>query len=764
MAEKAKRSESRIRFGVEFDGKPDGDIQLTAYAFDGRGTFLGAAPVRQGVAELGLRGEAAASARIFFGPQLRDQEAKPTIEAMERIAAYEPAWRFDPRLDIQKLLPIPSDVYQFWPICSCRVRGQVVRPVKIGSVTVKYPVQNARVHICEVDKIHWWIERLPDYDLFRLRDELLEKLRERIPFPFPIPLPDPPPYEVFLKTPIEVGGPSPLDLVGLNPQPLPPREFDQVMLNPQPLPPRQMMMSRMDRVALNPQPLPPKEMTLFDSLPGAVQIALQAESVGVIRQTLIDHATLFSPLWCHFHWLHTWLTCDELVVVETDGQGRFDTTILYRCWGDHPDLYFWVEYFINGQWVTVYDPGRACHTYWNYVCGSEVTITITDPRVPGIPGGVDLGFKGLLVTTIGSGVCVKDVPTSGAGVGLFGDAPFGATLDLRADFGMTDLRAAGIIYYLWSYKRLTASDGVTAVSDSWHPFTEEVIRHYQFPPPNPWSGPNYVAYPLKKPNGLYEIPPTLIPGAIRMATISEADLATGYFVTPGSSGSNPDAVAGLYALKLELFDSGGNAINWTAEGVDVFIPNISAPLNTSFGTHHAPISNRILGGPSGTDTLAFQMVVRVDNNPVVAVLHTVELNGSPANPNCGFLEYTNATSDLVNLSFQAYHPHGFAIFGNGVYRGLGVGLPSANASGKVTDTNASNPAGINGYNRVGNGEYSKSIPVGTLLAENTAPPMTPCSQAAFSQNLGVYAMAINGYGRLEHLDRGGVQAFALAQQ
>jgi len=230
----AKRSESRVRFGVEFDGKPDGDIQLTAYAFDGRGTFLGAAPVRQGVAELGLRGEAAASARIFFGPQLRDQEAKPTIEAMERIAAYEPAWRYDPGLDIQKLLPIPSDVYQFWPICRCRVRGQVVRPVKIGSVTVKYPVQNARVHICEVDKIHWWIERLPEYDLFRLRDELLEKLRERIPFPFPIPLPDPPPYEVFLKTPIDVGGPSPLDLVGLNPQPLPPREFDQVMLNPRP--------------------------------------------------------------------------------------------------------------------------------------------------------------------------------------------------------------------------------------------------------------------------------------------------------------------------------------------------------------------------------------------------------------------------------------------------------------------------------------------------------------------------------------------------
>jgi hypothetical protein len=763
MAEKARQPGAKVRFGVEYDGKPEGDIKLTAYAFDGRGTFLGSAGVKQGVAELPLRGDAAGSARIFFGPELRDPKQPPTFEDMERLGAYEPAWRYDARLDIQKLLPIPEAYYHWWHFCSCRVRGQVVRPIKIGSVTVNYPVQNARVHICEVDKIKLWIDRIPDRDIFRLRDELLEKLYERVRIP--IPIPDPPPYEIFLKTPIEVGGPSPVELAGLNPQPLPPKEIDQMRLM------RFEQRSavgavgdRLERVALNPQPLPPREASIYDSLDTSVKTALRSSSASVLRKTLVDYASIFSPFWCYFPWIYYWWRCDEVAVVETDGQGRFDTTIYYQCPGDHPDLYFWVEYFVDGQWVTVYDPGIPCNTYWDYVCGSDVTITVTDPRVPGIPGGVDLGFKGLLVTTIGSGVCVKDVPTSGAGVGLFGDAPFGSTLDLRADFGMTDLRAAGIVYYLWSYKRLTTSDGTTPVSDSWHAFTEPVIRHYQFPPPSPTSGPNYVAYTLgPKPNGLYEIPPALIPGAIRMAIISEADLATGYFVTPGSSGPNPDGVAGLYALKLELFDSAGNAINWTTQGVDVFIPNISAPLNTSFGTHHAPNGNRILGGVSGTDTLAFQMVVHVDNNPVVAVLHTVELNGSPANPNCGFLEYGDASSDLVSLSFQAHHPHGFATFGNGVYRGLGIGLPTANASGKVTDTNATNPAGINGYARVGAGEYSKSILIATMLSENTPDGLTPCSQAAFSQNLAVYAMAINGYGRLQHLDRGGVQAFALAE-
>ena len=61
-------------------------------------------------------------------------------------------------------------------------------------------------------------------------------------------------------------------------------------------------------------------------------------------------------------------------MVYTNHQGRFDTTIYYPCFGDHPDLYFWVEYCIGGTWTTVYAPPIACNTYWNYVCGSSVTI------------------------------------------------------------------------------------------------------------------------------------------------------------------------------------------------------------------------------------------------------------------------------------------------------------------------------------------------------------------------------------------------------
>ncbi len=50
--------------------------------------------------------------------------------------------------------------------------------------------------------------------------------------------------------------------------------------------------------------------------------------------------------------------------------------IWYLCVGDHPDLYFWVEYSIGGAWTTMYHPPVRCNTYWDYACGSEVTIRV----------------------------------------------------------------------------------------------------------------------------------------------------------------------------------------------------------------------------------------------------------------------------------------------------------------------------------------------------------------------------------------------------
>jgi hypothetical protein len=131
----------------------------------------------------------------------------------------KPAGRFD-RIDI------PGVVIDFWPFCFCWVRGRVVRQSDNRAVC------NARVHICEVDRIPWLITRLPDLELLRLRDDLLEIIRNPpIPKPRPIPDPDPGPLR---SGPIPGLDPAPFSrsmfrfarnpgaIAGFDPQPDPP--------------------------------------------------------------------------------------------------------------------------------------------------------------------------------------------------------------------------------------------------------------------------------------------------------------------------------------------------------------------------------------------------------------------------------------------------------------------------------------------------------------------------------------------------------------
>ncbi|MCA1553794.1 MAG: hypothetical protein LC737_05405, partial [Chloroflexi bacterium] len=356
--------------------------------------------------------EDARRARVFFGPPLPEGRANetPTLDQMERMKAYEPVWQFKPESSVQEIGAIPSALSKFWLWCQCRVRGRVVRPVTIGGTTQELPVCNARVHICEVDPWYWFIIRLPDHLIFKLRDDLIQLERE--PFRHPIPLPDPPPFnfdpgyidpspeniarmngaqDLFSrfdwsgveKRPAAPGR-SVKDFgdVMLNPQPLPPKEsgFDlnARALNPQPEPPGSPLM-RMERFALNPQPEPPG-ISALSSMRFETRASLMSSSAHVVRQSLLANAQLIRPffcLWPWWWWWWRWYRCDEIAVLQTNAQGRFDTTIWYLCAGDKPDLYFWVEYNIGGTWTTVYRPPIACNTFWDYACGTDVTIRMT---------------------------------------------------------------------------------------------------------------------------------------------------------------------------------------------------------------------------------------------------------------------------------------------------------------------------------------------------------------------------------------------------
>lgn len=743
--EKKQDPHKRITFQVSTRQRPDFKHQLTAYVFDVRGELIERADISNGKVELTLPQGELGRMRVFVAPADETLDTKKATPAlMERLRAYEPVLQTGESL--LDRIDIPSVILDFWPFCFCWARGRIVRHSDNRAVC------NARVHICEVDRIPLWLLRLPDPDIFRLRNDLLEALYNP-PIPRPGPGPDPAPLIQRARSTLRFADDR-VSRVSLNPQPLPPGEL--VALNPQPLPPS-------ERVTLNPQPLPPREAI---AVAPELHSRLRSTSSPIVRNALVEHWKLLLPWFCY--WPHWWwlFRCDEVTVITTDAHGRFETSIFYPCGGDHPDLYFWVEYDFGSGFETIYHPRIGCNTYWDYVCGSEVTIRITDPRVPGCEDEPDLPGSQVVVLSIGREVAVREVQTSGAEGLTNANEPFGGTLEPRVDFSRTELiDVKKIPYYRWSYRRLSGPDGVTTTVDpasvpinAWSVMTRDVYRHYKigtsYPSdlmgPLPTSGPNAAPAP-----NLFRIRPLLPPAGNEWVVLNEnIDLATAYFDT-GSLAGTPvapvsesmwtgDLAAGRYELKLELFDSVGNLVNWTSAGIDLRITDTDAPFGTgTVTTSPAASYNRVL---SGNDTMGFRMVVRVDNNRCSAEILPVGGTVTP-DPICGFHNY-NLPSDVAALSFIARHPNNFANYSFVTTRGPGPSIADASTSGIAGE------AGTSGFSEISDFSYSKNVVISSLLG--------PCSNAAYSERLEVTAMATDGYATLSGYNADDNAAFALA--
>jgi hypothetical protein len=501
-------------------------------------------------------------------------------------------------------------------------------------------------------------------------------------------------------------------------------------------------------------------------------LALSSPSIAVVRQALVENVQLLRPFICIWDWFWAWYRCDEVALVTTDEQGNFDSTIWYRCFVDQPDLYFWVEYFIGGVWTTVYRPSIGCHTYWNYQCGTQVTLRVTDPRVIPCSQPPDLAGLQVAVLSIGNGVSLNEIQgvASGAAVGLTTDGePFGGVLEPHVFFSRTALFAAGITHYRWSYRRLTASNG-TPVSDIWHAMNRDVVRHYavidpvtsdlSFPADLMGPDPNYAG------KDLYRIQPLNppAPGVDWVVLDAREDLATAFFETHLLEGGNAAIAAGQYELKLELFKPTTSAVtpvNLTATGIQLKVPTIAAPFGPGTVPTAAPGTEHLVLDGSG-NVLGFRMVVRVDNNPCEAEIYPVTnpsgSSGLTVDVDCGFIEYANTTV-TTQIAFKARHPHNFATFNFDIYRGSSIPVPEASASGSVKSIS------LNGFNRdPASGVFSKNtVTVQTLLTSNKTPGSPDCQKAAFAETLQVRAMATDGWGQLSYLNASGIpKAFALA--
>ena len=696
-----------IKVSVAGSTKYDGDI--IAYFYNRNNKFIGSAQVQKGKVDLPFNPAKERHNRVFFGPPIEDDE-EPQVITLKRISAFEAVLYPG---DLVDHVRIPGNIVDLWPLCFCLVTGRVIKDGR--------PVCNAVVHICEVDRYNW-ILVLPEFDILRLRDDLIRVLEEpRIKWP---PRPDPVPD--FIQ---------------------PGFEIDEIAVAPRAVQPRRLKRTAdKHRRPATPAPNP------VSLLPNEVQLALNAQNATTVRRALIDHFELLHPYLCltPIWWRYT---CDELGVVTTDASGRFSLIVPYNCFGDKPDIYVWVEFEIGGVLETVYRPPIACYTYWNYACGTDIVITITDPRVPTCDPEPDLGGCVVSVMSIGNAVSISEIQSGGPREGqTTANQPFGATLEPRVDFSRTALIAKGITHYLWSYRRLTGPDGTTPVVDTWHPMDRDVYRHYRVFQSGVLSYPSFQLGPDPagpKPNS-FKIKPTAppAPGTEWVTLNQHVDLASGYFETRNLSGApqtradGDDTSAGLYELKFELFKTGSaNPIEWETEGVDLKIADVAAPFPTgTVSTITAPNVNRIIVGGK---TVAFRMVLRVDNNFCTA--EVFDASGSAVN--CGIIQATAAT--MVQVGFRARHPNNFATYDFEVERGDGTQMTGVETSGVAGESNG------DGYVQAPAFEYRNDYTATSLLAGGCR------GGAAFAQEIEVYAMAVNGYTRLNGYDHEDLGAFAL---
>ena len=690
--------------------------------------------------------EQLASARLVVAPVPPEGVATPTTRELleRRLGAWTEPLRLDPR-EPRIEFTIPRPGWLPWPrLCVCWVRGKLVKRVQLpGGQVLDLPICHARVTVCEVDRWRWLLERLPRPELVRLREDLLDVIRRRIPLPEPEP-------EPFFD----------------------PLGADQPRANPQTLTriSQRLAPALLQRAGLA-ATTPLRAAVLSEAQATSIHsLQIRDGSVALLRADLLSQFELLRPWLCWLPWLEPWFIYSKqcFAPVPTDEQGRFSFAYVHLCSdGDQPDIYVSAEQLLGGVWTSIHSPPVRCHTVWNYRCGDELTVVVSDPRaqpcVPEVPTepppGVD---RWVMPMAIGSfwlrGTAAADSseenwvrPNGRVNYATLLDAPFGATLGFRQQHSLSipNAGAGGQYFYRWSVRR--GSSG---------PFTrllDPVTRSYVRDVPGP--GVEFPAVLLgPQPNQLFRFKPALFNAADWGVSTAGDPAGTQYYwpvdngmgdifaarwTTPGSNDpAGAPALAGSYQVKLEVFDSTGTLVMPSTTGFQFVVPDYQ--LGDTLHTRVA--------APAELDAGGFVFTVHVDNSRCTADIAAPLLSNGSAVDDCGFLRYTPGTS--LTLAFDALHPHGHATFGFGVVRGA-LGVPAAGAGGEVW-------AGASGaYSSAGNGSFSHAFAVSTLMGPLPGHAGS-CDNAAFAASLHVYAKATNGSTRLSIYDDGELRAFALA--
>ena len=688
------------------------------------------------------------SGRLVIAPvaTARDTEI-PTRQGLEKqLGGYTVPLQLDlrePRIE----LIIPRPYWERWPLlCACWIRGRLVKRITMpGGQVVDYPVCHSRVTICEVDRWHLIIDRFPYHDLLRLREDLLE-LIEIAP---PIPEPEPDPF---------------------------PHALDGLMIQHQAQAARKAV--SLPAAALRRMGIAPEMRLQAARLPAAALgqardsvLGLRSASAATLRADLLANIEILRPYFCWIDWLEPWFIYTKQCFgpIATDEQGRFSFLYVHDCHDhDQPDIYISAEQLIGGSWTTIHAPPVRCHTIWNYHCGDEITVVVSDrralPCIPDVPTEPPAGVDRWVMPMAVGGTWIRGTAASGpspdgwvrpdgmTNYGGYINAPFGGTLGFRQQHALSipNVGPNGQYYYRWSFRRGT--------SGTFTKMLDPVSRTYVRDIPGP-----SVQFPAvqlgPQPGELFRFKPALFtPADWGISTAGDpagtqyywpvdnsiGDIYAARWTTPGAgNAAAAPALADNYQVKLEVFDSLGNVVMPGAGTFTFVVPDHFSGDTLFTRSAHA----------SEMDGAGFVFTVLVDNSRCSANIAPPALSTGVGVDDCGFLRYAAGTS--LTLAFDALHPHNRATFSFALTRGI-IGIPAAAAGGEVGAASS----GL--YTGSGTGNFSHAFAVATLLGPVLPDHPGTCTNAAFAETLDLDAKATDGNTRLSHYDASFVRAFALA--
>ena len=327
------------------------------------------------------------------------------------------------------------------------------------------------------------------------------------------------------------------------------------------------------------------------------------------------------------------------------------------------------------------------------------------------------------------------------------DAPFGGQLGFRVG-AANAVPTADVYYYRLQYRH--------ELETGWRDFTYPINVHYVkerpgFPPVFPLYalGPHNVGG-----KNLYRFRPheTELPSLVPVGPGETVRWPSTGFLGDIYSGildtTSLHLSPGVYVIKLEIYDQAGVQVPPGPGTFDFVVPIGTGTSGETLTDFVDPLGPSVVAG-------GFVFPLAVDNRVCKAEIEAPQVfrpsTGYVVADACGFLRYDDgypASADQVLLAFEASHPDGFAVFTFTLVRGhSGVGV--ASVSGAEVAALSAGP-----YTGDGAGNFSNQFSRAALLG--------PCVEAAFSENLYVYAKATTGWGhRISGLDAHDVWAFAL---